>query len=56
MGAKIVFQESPEDFNAAMESEQTGIEDNWRVRFGENFVERSKGFCCEFEFETQVLY
>lgn len=56
MDTEVVFQESPENFNAALESEQTGITDNWRVRFRENFVEIVKGFCCDFEFEVHFLH
>jgi hypothetical protein len=50
MNAEIVFKESPEYFDASLESEQTGVTDVWGVGFREDFVERGKRFCCEFEF------
>lgn len=56
MDAEVVFQELIEDFDAAVESEESGITDDWGVGFGEDFLEGGKGFCCEFEFEVQVLH
>lgn len=56
MDAEVVFQEPVEDFDAAVESEEGGVADYWGVGFGEDFVEEGKGFCCEFEFEVQVLH
>jgi hypothetical protein len=50
MNTEIVFQKSTENFDAALESEQTGVTDDWGVGFREDFVERGKRFCCEFEF------
>lgn len=35
MDAEVVFKEFPENFDAALKYEQSGITDNWRVRFGE---------------------
>jgi len=56
MDTEIVFQELPEDFDAALESEQSGVADDWGIGFGEDFVKKDEGFCCEFEFKVQVLH
>ncbi len=40
MDAEVVFQEPAEDFDAAVESEDSGVTDDWGVRFGEDFLER----------------
>ena len=39
MDAEVVFQEPAEDFDAAVESEKSGVPDDWGVGFGEDFVE-----------------
>ena len=40
MDKEVVFNESLEDFYAALESEKSDILDDWEVRFGEGFGER----------------
>lgn len=40
MDKEVVFQEFPEDFDNALEPEQSGVSDYWGVGFGEYFVKR----------------
>lgn len=56
MDAEVIFHELIEDFDAAVESVESGVPDDWGVGFREDFVEGGEGFCCELEFEVQVLH
>ena len=45
MDKEVIFNEFPKNLYAALESEQGGIADDWRVRFREYFLERYEAFC-----------